>query len=32
VFLTFRALYTSDPWWGEHLTTHRWPVAVWLGK
>lgn len=32
LFGVFRALYASDPWWGEHLTTHRWPVAIWLGK
>jgi hypothetical protein len=32
LFLGCRALYASDPWWGEHLTTHRWPVAVWLAR
>lgn len=32
LFGVFRAMYASDPCWGEHLTTHRWPVAIWLGK
>ena len=27
-----RKLYDSDPYWGEHLTTHRWPTTIWLGK
>ncbi len=32
VFFVFRRLYDSDPYWGEHLTTHRWPTTTWLGK
>ena len=32
LFFAFRALYRSDPHSGEHLTTYRWPTAVWLGK
>lgn len=32
VFFVFRKLYDSDPYWGEHLTTHRWPTTTWLGK
>lgn len=32
LFFVCRKLYDSDPYWGEHLTTHRWPTTVWLGK
>jgi hypothetical protein len=32
LFFGGRKLYDSDPYWGEHLTTHRWPTTVYLGK